>query len=201
MLVLNVSLLFLFKTHIGPAGCYWDASSHIYAPLFIHHLLINTSTPIDELVICFLNVRGLSNTLKRRETFRWHRMKKFSIFFLQEVHCTKEKEPLWFTWRRKKPEIQCRIAFFLTSTSLNPAVMKADILARYKTDHSLITLHLANNNNPSGPGFWKLNTSFLSDSEYVNVIKKTIAEVANEYNNNNEVDPVLLSDTIKMRIC
>ena len=22
-------------------------------------------------------------------------MKKFSIFFLQEVHCTKEKEPLW----------------------------------------------------------------------------------------------------------
>jgi len=34
----------------------------------------------------------------------------------------------------------------------------------------------------------------------VNVIKKTIAEVANEYNNNNKVDPVLLWDTIKMRI-
>ena len=34
----------------------------------------------------------------------------------------------------------------------------------------------------------------------MNVIKKTIAEVANEYNNNNEVDPVLLWDTIKMRI-
>jgi len=34
----------------------------------------------------------------------------------------------------------------------------------------------------------------------VNVIKKTIAEVANEYNNNNEVDPVLLWDTIKRRI-
>ena len=79
-------------------------------------------------------------------------------------------------------------------------VTKADILAGYKTDHSLIALHLANNNNPRGPGFWKLNTSFLSDSEYMNVIKKTIAEVANEYNNNNEVDPVLLWDTIKMRI-
>ena len=38
--------------------------SCIYVPLFIHHLLINTSTPIDELVICSLNVRGLSNTLK-----------------------------------------------------------------------------------------------------------------------------------------
>jgi len=106
-----------------------------------------------------------------------------------------------FTWRRKKPEIHCRLDFFLTSASLSPAVTKADILAGYKTDHSLITLHLANNNNPRGPGFWKLNTSFLSDSEYVNVIKKTIAEVANEYNNNDEVDPVLLWDTIKMRIC
>ena len=94
------SFVLRFKTFICPAGCYWNASSRIYAPLFIHHLLINTSTPIDELVICSLNVRGLSNTLKRRETFRWLGMKKFSIFFLQEVHCTKEKEPLWSSeWR------------------------------------------------------------------------------------------------------
>ena len=70
--------------------------SCIYVPLFIHHLLINTSTTIDELVICSLNVRGLSNTLKRRETFQWLRMNNSrSFFFIQEVHCTKEKEPLW----------------------------------------------------------------------------------------------------------
>ena len=106
-----------------------------------------------------------------------------------------------FTWRRKKPEIHCCLDFSLTSASLSPAVTKADILAEYKTDHSLITLHLANNNNPRGLGFWKLNILFLSDSEYVNVIKKTIAEVANEYNNNSKVDPVLRWDTIKMRIC
>ena len=41
------------------------------------------------------NVRGLFNNLKRRETFRWLRMKKIEIFFLQEVHCTEEKERLW----------------------------------------------------------------------------------------------------------
>ena len=40
-------------------------------------------------------MRGLSNNLKRPETFRWLRMKKIGIFFLQEVHCTKEKERLW----------------------------------------------------------------------------------------------------------
>ena len=105
-----------------------------------------------------------------------------------------------FTWRRSKPEIDCRLDFFLMSNSLSPAIIKADILPGYKTDHSLITLHLANNNNPRGPGFWNLNTSFLSDSEYTSLIKQTITEVANEYNDNTEVDAVLLWDTMKMQI-
>ena len=90
--------------------------------------------------------------------------------------------------------------FFLTSNSLSSAITKANILPGYKTDHSLITPHLANNTNPRGPGFWKLNTSFLSDSEYINLIKTTITEVANEYQNNTEVDAVLLWDTMKMQI-
>ena len=62
---------------------------------FCLHFIIITFTLNDELVICSLNVRGLSNLLKRRETFRWLKMKKYGIFFLQEVHCTKEKESLW----------------------------------------------------------------------------------------------------------
>ena len=62
---------------------------------FCLDFIIITFTLNDELVICSLNVRGLSNPLKRRETFRWLKMKKYGIFFLQDVHCTKEKESLW----------------------------------------------------------------------------------------------------------
>ena len=69
-----------------------------------------------------------------------------------------------------------------------------------KIDHSLILIHLASNNKPRGPGFWKLNTSFLLDSEYIELIKKTIDEVAEEYRNNDDVDAVLLWDTMKMQI-
>ena len=29
--------------------------------------------------------------MKRRETFRWLKMKKYAVYFLQEVHCTKTK--------------------------------------------------------------------------------------------------------------
>ena len=45
-----------------------------------------------------------------------------------------------------------------------------------------------------------MNTSFLLDEEYVGLIKKTITDVANEYANNNEIDAILLWDTMKMQI-
>ena len=47
------------------------------------------------LIVCSLNVRGLSNIWKRRETFRWLRLKKKSIYFLQEVHSTNGVEACW----------------------------------------------------------------------------------------------------------
>ena len=49
----------------------------------------------DDMVICSLNVRGLSNNTKRRETFLWLKKKRFSISSLQEVHSTNETEPYW----------------------------------------------------------------------------------------------------------
>jgi len=105
-----------------------------------------------------------------------------------------------FTWRRRNAEIQCRLDFFLISASLISTTSRADILPGFTTDHSLLTLHLTDNTNPKGPGFWKLNTCFLSDEEYIGLIKKTIKEVANEYKNNNEVHATLLWDTMKMKI-
>ena len=64
----------------------------------------------------------------------------------------------------------------------------------------MITIELDNKTNPRGPGFWKLNTLFLLESEHVSLISKTITEVANEYSNIHSVDAVLLLDTMKMKI-
>ena len=44
---------------------------------FLSHLF--TIQPADDMVICSLNVRGLSNNTKRRETFLWLK-KKSSLF-------------------------------------------------------------------------------------------------------------------------
>ena len=61
----------------------------------LHPHLITINTYAEDLVICSLNVWGLSNTMEKRETFRRLKLKSYAIYFLQEVHCTKEKEILW----------------------------------------------------------------------------------------------------------
>ena len=99
-------LLDLFVYFSLAAFCFWW--QYLFS-LFIHTNYLHTqniSTFFDcfvnkhsqaipynaELVICSFNVRGLSNTMKRRETFRWLNMKKYAVYFLQEVHCKKNKE-------------------------------------------------------------------------------------------------------------
>ena len=105
-----------------------------------------------------------------------------------------------FTWRRRQPDIQCRLDFFLISSSLCTSTLETDILPGYNTDHSLITLSISTQSNPRGPSFWKLNTSLLSDLDYVKSIKKTIQKVSKQYESDNDVDEVLLWEMIKMQI-
>ena len=41
-----------------------------------------------DLKIGSINVRGLGDQVKRREIFNWLRAKKYSVYFIQEMHCT-----------------------------------------------------------------------------------------------------------------
>ena len=84
------------------------------------------------------------------------------------------------TWRRNKPQIHRRLDVFLINSSLSTDALEADILPGFKTDHSPITLSLGPKTNPRGPGFWKLNSHFLKDLEYINLIKETINKVSND---------------------
>ena len=105
-----------------------------------------------------------------------------------------------FTWRRRKPNIQCRLDFFLISNCLYSNIIKTEINPGYKTDHSLITLSLTTQSNTTGPGLWKLNTSFLSDITFVNEIKRVIRETIDQYKEDKNVDDSLLWEMVKMNI-
>ena len=64
----------------------------------------------------------------------------------------------------------------------------------------MITVCISATSNPRGPGFWKLNTHLLTETDYVTLIKKTIIDVSKDYKDQNEVDAILLWDVIKMQI-
>ena len=107
---------------------------------------------------------------------------------------------LRYTWRRRRPEIYCRLDFLLVSRSLICNVTHTDILAGFKTDHSMVTIQVALHTNPRGPGFWTLNTSFLSETEYINQIKTAIESVKDEYQNDKSVNVSLLWEMIKLKV-
>ena len=105
-----------------------------------------------------------------------------------------------FTWRQKKPEVHCRLDFFLVNQTTFCNIVSADILPGYKTDHSMITLQISLHSNNRGRGFWKLNTSFLNDIEYVNRIKLIINQTKAEYVQDDTVNPNLLWEMVKMKV-
>ena len=74
---------------------------------------------------------------------------------------------------------------------------KSDIVAGYKTDHSMISLSLGLTENIRGPGLWKLNSSFLIDEEYLKCIKKVILKTCDDYK---DVDDALLWEMIKLKV-
>ena len=78
-------------------------------------------------------------------------------------------------------------------------VTHMDILVGFKTGHSIVTIHIAIHRNPRGPGFWKLNTLFLSETEYINQIRATIEGVKDEYQNDKSVNASLLWEMIKLK--
>ena len=89
-------------------------------------------------------------------------------------------EAMHFTWRRENPEIQCHLAFFLISFSFCPEIMEADIVPGYQTDHSMITFRMSTAQNPRGPGYWKLNTHHQTETQYTELIRKTITDLCKE---------------------
>ena len=86
-----------------------------------------------------------------------------------------------YTWHQNQPAVHCRLDFFLVSESSLCDVTHADIVPGFKTDHHMITLNVAPHSNPRGKGFWRLNTSLLSQMKYVQEIKTTIESTVNQY--------------------
>ena len=86
-----------------------------------------------------------------------------------------------FTWHRKNPIRCARLDYFLVSNSLMDLINKCAIKPGYRSDHSMIELHLTICKFQRGRGLWKFNCSLLKDKEYLIYINNLIDKVKISY--------------------
>ena len=86
-----------------------------------------------------------------------------------------------FTWAKQNPFKTGRLDMFFFSEHLNSQVTSSSITAGYRSDHSIITLHMSVPQKKRGPGLWKFNDSLLEDDDYDKAIKELIFENVLQY--------------------
>ena len=122
-----------------------------------------------DLKICSLNVRGLGERLKRREVFNWLRAKQFSIYLLQETHCSENTTATWSSeciWGYKTLFSSCTSAcggvaiFFSNNFAFQLERSYSDPKGRFiicdvKTNGRLFTLATIYAPNDDDPAFFE----------------------------------------------
>ena len=100
-----------------------------------------------------------------------------------------------YTWHSNtKPTVFCRLDYFLVSTNLVNIITKCTITSGFRSDHSLVYFNITIDNQPRGPGYFKLNNSVLLETQYQEKIKQSISEQAEI---NKEANPNTLWQIIK----
>lgn len=119
-------------------------------------------------------------------------------FDLSDIWRCKNLRKKNYTWRNTSCR-QSRLDYFLISQHLGAVVHKCEIEPGYKSDHSLVTISIEQNNIKQGPGFWKFNCSLLHDPEYVVVVKRTI-EDCNAIYGEDGLDSLMYWEALKLHI-
>ena len=103
-----------------------------------------------------------------------------------------------WTWRSwSPPYVYCRLDYYIISNSLCNKVLNCEIKTSFASDHRAVVLSLSNVSCSRGPGFWKFNSTLLSDKGYIKLIVDTINTAVVD---NKGATPSLLFDTIKCKI-
>ena len=111
--------------------------------------------------------------------------------------CKKNPQTKSFTWSQKSPFVFCRLDYWLISNSLQDLIKDADIIAAIRTDHSAILLHLQELEEcKRGPGFWKMNTSILTDKIFVQIKMKEKLLRGMEKEGEGFLDAIMMSMTL-----
>ena len=86
-----------------------------------------------------------------------------------------------FTWAKRNPYKSGRLDMFFISEHLFSVTLSSAVSPGYRSDHSIVTLHLSSPQKKRGPGLWKFNESLLNDENYDVMVKELIVSTIKQY--------------------
>ena len=122
-----------------------------------------------------LEAKGGSPCLKNKSVAKLIKIK--AHFDLCDIWRRRNPDVKQFTFKQKHASgfIQRRLDYFFISNSLQDLITHADAFAALSTDHSPVTISISKSKNViHGQGFWKFNSSLLSDQNYFTKTKNLI---------------------------
>ena len=122
-------------------------------------------------------------------------MDEFCLLDIWRARHPDESQYSWF----KRGEITkaSRIDFILISGGLDQKVEMVQYLSSIMTDHRAIYMVISIHQGERGPGYWKLNTSLLSNSDYVSMMNK---EIKFTLSSSSSMDPISKWEKLKERV-
>ena len=152
-------------------------------------------------------IGGDFNTIKDTELYEKNGRIDTHKLYRNKLSCIIDEFDLVDIWRRKhpsskqytwysssKPQIFCRLDYFLISDNLINNDISCEHGTSYRSDHSPVILNVNLTNIDRGPGYFKLNNSFILVNEYQEGIRKSITETTT-FNEN--ANPNTLWELIK----
>ena len=113
-------------------------------------------------------------------------------YYLVDVWRSRNAKIKRFSWKRTQSFAGSRIDFALISRGLDQMVDNCFYLNSLLTDHCALYMFIGMSSNERGPGFWKLNTSILSDTDVIDKVRKTIIQSVLKYENESAINKWVL---------
>ena len=113
-------------------------------------------------------------------------VKKFNDFLvglgLLDVWRIFHSEDRRHTWSNvSAPWIARRLDFILCNEMMFDRIHSCEIVDVPHTDHKGVLIDFSSHNMSRGPGYWKFNSSYLSDPNYIELVKGVIHRVRREF--------------------
>lgn len=189
----NISLINIYGPNVDDPGFVQEISNVIDNYAEGHIILGGDFNIVQDFSLDKFRGRLHTNFAAKKELFALQ-----DNFDLVDIWRDRNPDAKRYTWvSNHSPPIFCRIDFFLVSFGLISRIDNAYIVSGFKSDHSLIPISFTTGSEPRGPGFWKLNSSLLNDTNYLKELKEVIHSSALD---NAPCNPALRWEMVKCSI-